>query len=114
MDKFENIFLKNHNEVRQKYQLHPLKMDGNLTRYAWVHIQELLDNQSVYHGNIPEKSLQNIASGKKNLLKENVCVNLWINDPAHRAPIINKMFTKIGFAHHIDNDNNVIIVCNYS
>jgi uncharacterized protein YkwD len=115
MNHFENQLLADHNEIRKKQALPLFKIDNELTNLAKEHLYVLLKYKHVYHGNIPKNGLQNIASGKKNLLKPNVAVNLWMNHEPHTIPIIKKEFVKIGigYHHHIES-NDVILVVNYS
>jgi uncharacterized protein YkwD len=112
---FECQLLNDHNEIRKKHALPLFKIDNELTKLANNHIYMLVKSNTVYHGNIPQQGLQNIAKGKKNLLKPNVTTSLWCNHEPHEAPIIKKEFTKIGIGYnHNTQTNDVLIVVNYS
>jgi len=115
-DQFLELQLLNdHNEIRKKHVLPLFKLDKDLTKLANNHVYMLVKSNTVYHGNIPVRGQQNIAKGKKNLLKPNVTTNLWMNDEPHKVPIIKPEFTKIGIGyHHNTETNDVFIIVNYS
>lgn len=110
---FYKMILNNHNNVNERKNC-KLVYSEELEKLAKKHIDELIAKKQIYHGNLPNNGLQNIASGKKNLLKDNVCVNLWMGDLGHRNPIVNSQFKKFGVAMTINSNNDVIIVANYS
>ena len=106
-------FLEDHNEQRTSRNLSSLRYSSELERLAQSQLDEILRTKKVQHGRQPEKGLQNIANGKKNLLKPGVCVRLWMGDEGHKRPILEPSFTHLGIAYSLDPDNNVIVIGNY-
>jgi len=106
--------LNDHNKERQRQGLVEFRWNPNLEQLAKKQIEEIRQKGRVHHGNVPSSGLQNIANGKKNLLKPDVPIRLWLSDSGHKAPIIKKDFRYIGGWFSRDQENNVVIVCNYS
>ena len=99
--------LKLHNVQRKDRPLFVL--DDKLSKYAQAHAEWMAKNDKLKHSEI--KALledfhtvgENIAWNQRD---EAEVVEGWMNSPGHRANILNKSFTKIGFglAHNKDNE----------
>lgn len=111
---FLSQLLEDHNEYRQSKQLSHFQWDPFLETLAEKQIQEIIVTKKVQHGNLPSKGLQNIVSGKRNLFKKNVALQLWLGDQGHAKPVQEISFQKLGCSFHEDSNKNVTIVCNYS
>lgn len=104
------FLLQDHN----RYRKYPVVWCSELEALAHRQLTECWTTKKIQHGNVPPKGFQNIASGKKNLLKPEVVLRMWLADAGHAKPIQDPRIKKIGSAYDIDAENNVIVVCNYS
>jgi uncharacterized protein YkwD len=108
---WNEAFLVEHNSKRNGS---PFRWSSSLEALAKKHVEELVRMKMTKHGNVPPQGYQNIASGKKNMLKPHVPVNLWMTDHGHKAPITNASMKCIGaWYSHDPTTNDVIVVCNY-
>lgn len=89
-----------HNIEREKHNLTPFVMDEKLNQYAQKHSEWMGRRNWLSHSRIsnlmPDYNTvgENIAWNQKD---EKEVTESWMNSPGHRANILNKNFTKIGF-----------------
>lgn len=92
--------LKLHNEQRELKGRPGLELDQYLCDYAQNHAQWMADRSNLKHSNI------SVLMGKYSTAGENIAwnqrtekdvVNDWMNSSGHRANILNRSFTKVGF-----------------
>jgi len=105
---------EDHNEYRRSQQLSLFQWDSALETLAQTQLQHIQSTKQIQHGHVPTQGLQNIVSGKRNLLKPNVALKLWLGHQGHARPIQHPSFQKLGCSFHDDSNNNITILCNYS
>jgi len=108
---FEVELLKLTNLERQKVGLAPLKMSSQLARAAQLHSTDMANNNYFSHTGRNGSSMVARAKAtgyKYSFLGENItagratpegAVRQWMNSPKHRAAILNRDFTEIGFGY---------------
>ena len=104
-----------HNQIRGKNSTAKLQIDDQLTKKAFDTAHILANEDNLYHRDVPQNGLQNVAQGYKNWIdKPFKCVDLWLNDEQHAFPILSPSMTKIGVGYCLNtNTNKVYIVANY-
>ena len=112
----ESELLRLTNLERQKASLAPLKLSLPLTRAAQLHATDMARNNYFSHKGQNGSSMADRvkATGYKySYLGENIAagrsaaegtIRQWMNSPGHRANILNRSFTEIGFGYA--NDQN--------
>jgi len=104
---------KLHNEQRELKGRSGFELDNYLCQYAQNHADWMASHNNLKHSDI------NALMGKYSAAGENIAWNQrtekevlesWMNSPGHRANILNRNFTKVGFgvAH---NSNDEIYWC---
>ncbi len=108
---FEVELLKLTNIERQKVGLSPLKLSSRLGRSAQNHAADMARNNYFSHtgrngSNISDRAMatgykysflgENIAAGKAT---PEGTIRQWMNSPGHRANILKREFTEIGFGY---------------
>ncbi|PZV12523.1 MAG: hypothetical protein DCF20_17515 [Pseudanabaena sp.] len=108
---FETELLKLTNQERQKAGLAPLKLSSQLTRAAQSHAVDMAKNNYFSHQGLNGSSMvdrtkstgyqysalgENIAAGKAT---PEGTIRQWMNSPGHRANILNRKYTEIGFGY---------------
>ena len=111
---FEGELLRLTNLERQKAGLAPLKLSLPLTRAAQLHSTDMARNGYFSHTGQNGSSMADRAKAtgyKYSYLGENIAagkstaegtIRQWMNSPGHRANILNRSFTEIGFGYAND------------
>lgn len=102
-----------HNEKR--LHTHPLEHDDQLTEQAFMTAEALAREGRLYHRDVPEGGMQNIAQGYGNWVdKPNKCIELWMQDYNHSFPITSASFSKVGVGYcQNPSTKKVYVVANY-
>lgn len=89
-----------HNVQREENRLKPFVIDEKLNEYAQKHSEWMVKKNSMTHSRI-NSLLSNFSTVGENIAynqkDEEKVTEAWMNSPGHRANILNKRFTKIGF-----------------
>ena len=108
---FDSELLRLTNAERRKVGLQPLRYSATLGRVAQSHAKDMIKNNYFDHtglnGSQPSdraKSAgysysyvgENIAAGNKTPAET---IRQWMNSPGHRANILNRNYTEIGFGY---------------
>lgn len=110
--KWKKDFLDAHNTIRKSLSLSLLLWDDQLEKDTLIHVHKMMDTKNFFHM-VSLPFLQNIASGKKNLVeKPHKSIDLWMTDN-HKLPIIDPNTKKIGASYSRNSNNDVYISCNY-
>jgi uncharacterized protein YkwD len=108
---FEGELLRLTNLERQKVGLAPLKLSLPLTRAAQLHSTDMARNSYFSHTGQNGSSMADRAKAtgyKYSYLGENLAagkatpegtIRQWMNSSGHRANILNRNFTEIGFGY---------------
>lgn len=108
---FEVELLRLTNIERQKVGLSPLKLSSRLGRSAQNHAADMARNNYFSHTGRNGSSISDraMANGYKySFLGENIAagkttpegtIRQWMNSPGHRANILKREFTEIGFGY---------------
>jgi uncharacterized protein YkwD len=95
-----NLLLELHNEQRGQRKMKPLELDPYLVEYAKNHAAWMARKNSMRHSDIGDlvgryrTAGENIAWNQKDEKQVTVA---WMNSRPHRANILNKNFSKVGF-----------------
>ena len=115
---FEGELLRLTNLERQKVGLAPLKLSLSLTRAAQLHSTDMARNSYFSHTGQNGSSMADRAKAtgyKYSYLGENIAagrstaegtIRQWMNSSGHRANILNRSFTEIGFGYANDQNSN--------
>ncbi len=108
---FEGELLKLTNIERQKVGLAPLRLSSRLTRSAQSHASDMAKNNYFSHTGRNGSTISNRATATGynfSFLGENIAagratpegtIRQWMNSPGHRANILKREFTEIGFGY---------------
>ena len=94
------VLLELHNENRSKVSAKQLQIDQYLCEYAKKHSEWMAKKNSMRHSNISvlvgtyRTAGENIAWNQKD---EKDVMTAWMNSRPHKANILNKNFSKVGF-----------------
>jgi uncharacterized protein YkwD len=89
-----------HNQQREMKGRPGLELDQYLCQYAQAHAEWMASHNNLKHSDISRlmgrysTAGENIAWNQRN---EEEVVKDWMNSPGHRANILNRSFTKVGF-----------------
>ena len=101
LPKFDNQkLLYLHNVERQKQNLRPFELDNKLNEYAQKHSEWMGKKNSMTHSKISVLLSDYKTVGENiawNQQTEQEVTEDWMKSPGHRANILNKKFSKIGF-----------------
>jgi uncharacterized protein YkwD len=94
------------NEVRASYGLRPLRVDPRLERAARWHSTQMLQAQSMFHGDFVRRIRrvgvraprigENLAWGTGPLAGARAIVNMWLASPEHRANLLHAGYRTVG------------------
>jgi uncharacterized protein YkwD len=94
------MLLHLHNEQREKKGLSDFVLDPYLCQYAQKHAEWMADKNILKHSNINNLMDRYYTAGENiawNQKTEVEVLDSWMHSSGHRANIMNRNFTKIGF-----------------
>jgi len=94
------VLLKLHNQERMMKGRPALELDEYLCQYAQTHADWMAQHSNLKHSNISNLMGKYSAAGENiawNQENETTVVADWMNSPGHRANILNRSFSKVGF-----------------
>lgn len=112
MESWVRQCLDSHNAARAG--LPPLTLDPALQDMARAHAQVMAIQKQLFHAQVPTSGLQNCLRGRKNFVEKPwVVVQKWVDDPPHRAILMNPRTTSIGVCYDLSSDGDVFVCANY-
>jgi uncharacterized protein YkwD len=114
----EKRILVRHNKSRTNHGLRALCVDPKLTRAARSHSREMIEKDYFSHFSYDGESVgtrlgrfgydwsvcgENIAGGSGTAGQPGSIFGLWMNDPAHKATILDRRFRQVGVGTHTGN-----------
>lgn len=96
----EPLILNLHNQERTNRSVSVLVLDPSLAKSAQAHAEWMAKNNNMQHQSLGKimqgwsTAGENIAMGQQS---EKEVVKSWMNSPGHRANILNRNYTHIGF-----------------
>jgi len=112
-EKFSNSntkLLNLHNQQRELKGRTDLELDDYLVKYAQKHAEWMASKNNLKHSDI------SVLMGKYHTAGENIAwnqedekevTNAWMNSSGHRANILNRSFTKVGFGKATAKDGSL-------
>lgn len=108
MTEFEE-FLEKINDLRQSYQLDPVRRNSRLTEAAAAHVRDMTEMEKLSHTGSDGSGFDSriIQAGYRfRMAEENIAFSSgpsdafsdWCNSPPHRKNMLNPVITDIGYA----------------
>lgn len=103
----EPLILNLHNQERTNRSVSVLVLDPSLAKYAQAHAEWMAKNNNMQHQSLGKimqgwrTAGENIAMGQQS---EKEVVKDWMNSSGHRANILNRNYTHVGFG--VDQSTN--------
>ena len=96
----EPLILNLHNQERTNRSVSALVLDSSLSKSAQAHAEWMAKNNNMQHQSLGKimqgwrTAGENIAMGQRS---DKEVVNSWMNSSGHRANILNRNYTHVGF-----------------